>query len=314
MAAPRGDGVRDAGGLFAGGIARRDRRKRGVDRRCGGHRRARLARGGRADRRKAALDADRAGDLPCGAVQLGSSRDRDDRALSRRRRRGGLIMCGIVGIVRFNGQPVRPEEIAAMSRSIVHRGPDDDGQLVEDGVGIGMRRLSIVDLSPTGHQPLFNETGSVAVVFNGEIYNHRDLRSRLESSGHTFRGTSDTEALVHGYEELGAAALCEHLSGMFAFAILDRERRRLFLARDGFGIKPVYLRRTAGQLSFASELRALAHDGAGPISIDPRFTHTFLRLGYVPSPASAFQGIEKLAPGTILDVDLASGETRVQTF
>jgi asparagine synthase (glutamine-hydrolysing) len=223
-------------------------------------------------------------------------------------------MCGIVGIVRFDGRPVRPEEIAVMSGSIAHRGPDDQGQLVEGGVGLGMRRLAIVDLSPTGHQPLFNETGSVAVVFNGEIYNHRDIRSHLEMNGHTFRGRSDTEALVHGYEQLGAVELCERLSGMFAFGILDRERRRLVLARDGFGIKPLYLRRSAGQISFASELRALAHDGAGPLSIDPGFTHTFLRLGYVPSPGSAFRGVEKLTPGTVLEIDLASGETRVRTF
>jgi asparagine synthase (glutamine-hydrolysing) len=225
-------------------------------------------------------------------------------------------VCGIVGIVRFdaNGGRVRPEEISAMTRSIEHRGPDDEGQLVEDGVGIGMRRLAIVDLSPTGHQPLFNETGTVAVVFNGEIYNHRDLRSHLEVSGHVFRGTSDTEALVHGYEELGPVELCKRLAGMFAFAIFDRSRRRLFLARDGFGIKPLYVRRTRHQLSFASELRALAHDGTGPLSIDPRFTHTYLRLGYVPSPGSAFRGIEKLAPGTVMEIDVDSGETRVHTF
>ena len=115
-------------------------------------------------------------------------------------------MCGIVGIVRFDGQPVRAEEIAAMSGSIRHRGPDDDGQLVEGGIGIGMRRLSIVDLSPSGHQPLFGEDKSVVVVFNGEIYNHRDLRARLSLNGHSFQGGSDTEVLVHGYEQLGARA------------------------------------------------------------------------------------------------------------
>jgi asparagine synthase (glutamine-hydrolysing) len=223
-------------------------------------------------------------------------------------------MCGIAGIIRFDGTPVREEEIRAMTDSISHRGPDDQGRLVEKGVGIGMRRLAIVDLTPSGHQPLANETGSIAVVYNGEIYNHRDLRSRLELAGHVFRGTSDTEVLVHGYEELGARGLCERLSGMFAFALLDRQRRRLFLARDGFGIKPLYLRRTSRQLTFASELRAIPHDGGGPLSIDPAFTHTFLRLGYVPSPGSAFAGIEKLAPGTLLEVNLDTGETRTETF
>ena len=223
-------------------------------------------------------------------------------------------MCGIVGIVRFDGRAVRPEEIRAMTDSIAHRGPDDQGALVEDGIGIGMRRLSIVDLSASGHQPLFNEDQSVAVVFNGEIYNHRDLRSRLQVSGHTFRGNSDTEVLVHGYEELGIREMTQRLSGMFAFALLDRARHRLFLARDGFGIKPLYLRRTARQLSFASELRALSHDGEGPLSVDPAFTHTFLRIGYVPSPATAFAGIRKLAPGTLLEIDLRTGETRDETF
>ena len=148
-------------------------------------------------------------------------------------------MCGITGIVRFNGRRVSRAEIGAMVDSIRHRGPDDDGMLVEDGIGIGMRRLAIVDLSPQGHQPLFNEDESVGVVFNGEIYNHRDIRSRLEADGHRFRGNSDTEVLVHGYEQLGATELAARLSGMFAFAIYDRRRRRLFLARDGFGIKPL---------------------------------------------------------------------------
>ncbi|HLK88464.1 MAG TPA: asparagine synthase (glutamine-hydrolyzing) [Polyangia bacterium] len=223
-------------------------------------------------------------------------------------------MCGIAGILRFDGRPVAADEIAAMIGSIRHRGPDDHGVYVENGLGFGMRRLSIVDLSPTGHQPLFNEDRSVAVVFNGEIYNHRDVRSRLLVEGHTFQGTSDTEVLVHGYEQLGALELCRRLSGMFAFALLDRRRGRLLLARDGFGIKPLYLRRSAGQLSFASEIRALAHDGQGGLSINPEFTRTFLRIGYVPSPGTAFAGITKLEPGTLHEIDLRTGETRVETF
>src|SRR6185369_10718759 len=188
-------------------------------------------------------------------------------------------MCGIVGIVRFDGRTVDREQLAAMNRSIRHRGPDDDGMFAEGGLGLAMCRLSIVDLTPSGHQPLPNEDGSVTVVFNGEIYNHRDLRSRLEVEGHVFRGTSDTEVLVHGYEQLGIAELTSRLEGMFAFALLDRRQRRLFLVRDRFGIKPLYLRRTARQISFASELRALSHDGEGPLAVDPAFTGAFLRLG-----------------------------------
>lgn len=223
-------------------------------------------------------------------------------------------MCGIVGIVRFDGRPVRPEEIDGMTDAIRHRGPDDRGTLVEGNVGVGMRRLSIVDLSACGHQPLFNEDSSVAVVFNGELYNHRDLRSRLQVNGHTFRGNSDTEVLVHGYEELGALELARRLSGMFAFALLDRRRKRLFLARDGFGIKPLYMRRTAQQLSFASEIRALALDGQGEPSVSAAFAQTFLRVGYVPSPATAFSGIVKMSPGTLHEIDLTTGETRVSRF
>jgi asparagine synthase (glutamine-hydrolysing) len=223
-------------------------------------------------------------------------------------------MCGIVGIVRFDGQPVSPDRIAAMVGSIRHRGPDDDGMLVEGGIGIGMRRLAIVDLSPHGHQPLFNEDQNVVVVFNGEIYNHRDIRSRLELEGHSFRGNSDTEVLVHGYEQLGVDELASRLNGMFAFAIHDRRRKRLWLARDGYGIKPLYIRRTGRQLSFASEIRALACDGEGALSVDPAFTHTFLRIGYVPSPATAFAGIIKLEPGTVMEIDLGTGDCVTRRF
>jgi asparagine synthase (glutamine-hydrolysing) len=223
-------------------------------------------------------------------------------------------MCGIVGIVRYGGGVVRPDEVRAMTDTIEHRGPDDQGLLVHEGVGIGMRRLSIVDLSPTGHQPLFNEDRSIAVVFNGEIYNFRDLRSRLELEGHRFIGRSDTEVLVHGYEQFGARELTARLGGMFAFALHDRPRRRLILARDPFGIKPLYIRRTSGQISFASEMRALALDGRGPLSIDPAFARTYLRLGYVPSPNSAFAGISRLAPGSLCEIDTETGEMRTEVY
>jgi asparagine synthase (glutamine-hydrolysing) len=223
-------------------------------------------------------------------------------------------MCGIVGILRHDGSPVRPEAIKAMNDSVSHRGPDDQGALVEGGVGIGMRRLSIIDLSPGGHQPLFNEDESVAVVFNGELYNHRDLRSRLDAEGHRFRGTSDTEVLVHGYEEFGIDGLLDRLEGMFAFALLDRRRRRLFIARDGFGIKPLYVRRNGHQISFASEMRALAFDGQGPPAVDDSFKRTYLRLGYIPSPGTAFKGIQKLAPGTYWEIGLDTGDVREETF
>jgi asparagine synthase (glutamine-hydrolysing) len=223
-------------------------------------------------------------------------------------------MCGIVGIVRFDGTRVDQAELVAMNNSVAHRGPDDHGHLVEGGIGIAMRRLSIVDLSAAGHQPLFNEDESVAVVFNGELYNHRDLRSRLIVEGHRFRGQSDTEVLVHGYEQFGIRGLLDRIEGMFAFALLDRKRRRLFLARDGFGIKPLYVRKTARQISFGSEMRALAHDGDGALAVDSDFTRTYLRIGYVPSPGTAFKGIQKLKPGTLWEIDVDTGAVREETF
>lgn len=232
-------------------------------------------------------------------------------------------MCGIVGIARFrvgrNGSPGRPgqvgaEEIEAMVGTLVHRGPDDGGAFVEDGVGIGMRRLSIIDVSPLGHQPMANEDGAVQLVYNGEVYNFQELRAELLAAGHTFRSGTDTEVLVHGYEVWGAVELARRLEGMFAFALLDRVRRRLFLARDRFGIKPLYLRRAAGHLSFASEIRALAADGLGRPTVDPAFVGSYLCLGYVPSPGTAFAGVTRLPPATVVEVALDSGQEESTTY
>lgn len=199
-----------------------------------------------------------------------------------------------------------------MVAALAHRGPDDQGLLVEGGIALGIRRLAVIDLSTLGHQPMENEDGSVAVVFNGEIYNFLDLRCRLIAEGHTFRSHSDTEVLVHGYETWGARGLLSRIEGMFAFALLDRRAGRLFLARDHFGVKPLYLRRAPGHLSFASEVRSLVLDGLGKPGVDPAFLGSYLRVGFVPSPICAFKGIEKLPPGTLLQVDLSTGQ-EVQT-
>ena len=215
-------------------------------------------------------------------------------------------MCGIVGIARFgdggSGQAGRvgPEEIDAMVATLVHRGPDDGGTFVEGGIGIGMRRLSIIDVSPLGHQPMTNEDGAIVLVYNGEIYNFQELRAELVAAGHTFRSGTDTEVLVHGYEVWGAVELARRLEGMFAFALLDRTRRRLFLARDRFGIKPLYVRRTRGQLSFASEIRAFAADGLGRPAIDSSFVGSYLCVGYVPSPHTAFSGVTRVPCATVV--------------
>ena len=208
-------------------------------------------------------------------------------------------MCGIAGVLYADSsRPVDPEMLRAMGRSIAHRGPDAEGFLNEPGVGLVHRRLSIIDLSGGG-QPLGNEDGSVQVVFNGEIYNFQELRRGLEAHGHRFRTHSDTEVLVHLYEDEGDR-LVERLRGMFAFALWDRNRRRLLLARDRLGIKPLYVYRDAEKLLFGSELKAiLAYPGV-PREVDPAALEDYLAFGMVPGDGSIFRGIEKLPPAHVL--------------
>src|SRR4051812_32255703 len=167
-------------------------------------------------------------------------------------------MCGICGF-NWTDAPL----VERMKAMLVHRGPDDQGSYVADGVSLGHRRLSIVDLSESGRQPLTNEDGSIWITFNGEIYNHTELRRELEARGHRFRSRTDTEAIVHGYEEWGDDVV-RRLTGMFALAIWDARRRRLLLARDRLGIKPLYWAQVNGRFSFASEIKALLQDPGLP--------------------------------------------------
>lgn len=197
-----------------------------------------------------------------------------------------------------------------MCDQIRHRGPDDDGYHVDDGCGIGMRRLSIIDLN-TGHQPMSNEDGSVWVVCNGEIYNFRELRNDLEARGHRFTTQSDTETLVHLYEDTGVDAV-SRLRGMFAFALWDAKRRRLLLARDRFGKKPLYYAVLASGLYFASELKCLRAAGV-PLELDPEALRLYFQFNYVPDPYSPFQAIRKLMPGTWLEYG-ADGSCRQQRY
>jgi asparagine synthase (glutamine-hydrolysing) len=201
-------------------------------------------------------------------------------------------MCGICGIATTRGA-VDPDRLTAMSQTLFHRGPDSGGAHVDGGVGIAARRLAIIDVTG-GDQPIANEDGRVVVVQNGEIYNHRELARELERAGHRFRTRSDTEVLVHGYEEWGGR-LWERLRGMFAVAIWDAQRRQLVLARDRFGIKPLYYRLANGELSFASELDALDHGGVDLDALD-----AFLAFNTVPAPLSIFEDIRKLPPGRTL--------------
>src|SRR5438874_4192384 len=210
-------------------------------------------------------------------------------------------MCGIAGVL-YADSDRRPDQsvLEAMGRAIAHRGPDADGFWVEPGVGLVHRRLSIIDLAG-GDQPIGNEDGSVQVVFNGEIYNYQGLRAGLEARGHRFRTNSDTEVLVHQYEEEGER-LVERLRGMFAFALWDRASRRLLLARDRLGIKPLYVYRDAETLLFGSELKAiLAHPDVRR-EIDPAALDDYLAYGMVPGARSIFRGIAELLPAHPLTV------------
>jgi len=204
-------------------------------------------------------------------------------------------MCGICGVLYKDRSRQASEEIVvSMCSTIVHRGPDDEGYIVSGNVGLGMRRLSIIDLS-TGHQPILNEDGSKAIVFNGEIYNHNDLRYELESKGHIFKTKSDTEAILHGYEEWGAD-VCSKLNGMFAFAIWDRKRESLFLARDRMGIKPFYVYEDREKIVFGSEIKSILRHPDIDRDIDLQALDNFLAFEYIPAPRSIFRKIRKIKP------------------
>ena len=209
-------------------------------------------------------------------------------------------MCGICGKVNLerNAASVEPSLIRAMIDTIRHRGPDDEGLHVAAGVGLGHLRLSIIDLG-TGHQPLSNEDGTIWIVFNGEIYNYLELRAFLLSKGHVFKTQTDTETIVHLYEEFGPACL-EKLRGMFAFAIWDESKKSLFLARDRVGIKPLYYCLSRNGLVFASEIKAILADPAVDRRIAPELIDRFLTFLYLPGEDTLLKGIEKLAPGHYL--------------
>ena len=203
-------------------------------------------------------------------------------------------MCGIAGELLF-GERANVERVQAMCNRIVHRGPDDEGFHEDGPCAIGMRRLSIIDLN-TGHQPISNEDGTVWIVFNGEIYNYQELRRDLIARGHRMRTNSDTEVLVHLYEEFGPEGVSK-LRGMFAYAIWDGRKRRLFLARDRFGKKPLYYARLADRFVFGSELKCLREAGV-PLEINEEALRLYFLLTYIPDPLSPYQSVAKLPPGS----------------
>ncbi|PYP94621.1 MAG: asparagine synthase (glutamine-hydrolyzing) [Gemmatimonadetes bacterium] len=221
-------------------------------------------------------------------------------------------MCGIAGIVhRAGAPPVSPEVVRRMCEALHHRGPDDQGLYVEGGVGLGVRRLSIIDLAG-GRQPIFNEDRSKVIVFNGEIYNYRDLRPQLVDRGHSLQSSSDTETILHLYEDHGPACV-DRLRGMFAFAIWDAAAECLLLARDRFGIKPLYVATGPWGIAFASELKALVAVGLSARQLDWEALDAYLQLGYIPAPATPFRDVRKLEPGHIL-LWRRSGELTVRRY
>lgn len=220
-------------------------------------------------------------------------------------------MCGICGVA--GGDPAEGRELVGrMCAAMVHRGPDDEGSVQLDSVTLGMRRLSIIDVEG-GHQPMHNEDSTVWVVQNGEIYNHLELRDLLVAAGHSFATRSDTEVLVHAYEEWGSD-MVERLNGMFAFALLDRRQRRVLLARDRMGIKPLHYAVDGRRLVFASELKALLRDSSLRKAIDPVALDEYLALEFVPSPRSIVRGISKLPPAHTLEWFLGSGMHRLHRY
>jgi asparagine synthase (glutamine-hydrolysing) len=217
-------------------------------------------------------------------------------------------MCGIAG--KAGTAPVAESEVLRMCNAIAHRGPDDWGTFVEGGIGLGMRRLSIVDLAG-GHQPMSNEDGTVVVVFNGELYNFPSLHDEIVAKGHRFKTRCDTEALVHLYEEYGEGMVAR-LRGMFAFAIWDRTRRRLLIARDHFGQKPLFYTERGGHLAFASEMKALLADDPSLAELSPVALDQYLTMRFVHPPETFFSRIKALQPGHYMIWE--NGRSRVERY
>lgn len=217
-------------------------------------------------------------------------------------------MCGICGIFHVGtDQRANDAALLAMNQQIVHRGPDDAGMLVSDGAGLAMRRLSIIDIK-TGHQPLSNEDGSIWIVYNGEIYNHAELRQQMIARGHTYHTHSDTESIVHLYEEYGQDCV-QHLRGMFAFVIWDKPRNKLFAARDRLGIKPFYYRLQDDTFIFGSEIKALLAYPGVSAEFNSSVLPEYLAFGYIAGEETFFSGIRKLPAGHTLELTESGGQT-----
>jgi asparagine synthase (glutamine-hydrolysing) len=217
-------------------------------------------------------------------------------------------MCGIVGIYNLNGDPVPVGLLKRMTDRISHRGPDGEGHYVDGPVGLGHRRLSIIDLSPAGQQPMANETGDVVITYNGEIYNFQKLRVELEALGYHFHSKTDTEVVVHAYEEWGERCV-DYFNGMFAFAILDRKKQSLFLARDRYGIKPLYWYSKGGSFIFASEIKAILEHPQVARGVCYPALNEYFAFQNIFTDLTLFEGIRLLPPGHVMTIDLKGERT-----
>ena len=215
-------------------------------------------------------------------------------------------MCGIAGICNLNGEPVPSGLLKRMTDVIAHRGPDGEGHYVDGAVGLGHRRLAIIDLSPSGHQPMANVAGNVVITYNGEVYNFQKLRVELEALGYQFHSQTDTEVVLHAYEEWGEGCI-ERLNGMFAFAIFDRARRRLFLARDRYGVKPLYWYCKSNVFVFASEVKAILQHPRISTAVCYPALNEYFTFQNIFTDLTLFEGVRLLPPGCTLTVDLAGG-------
>jgi asparagine synthase (glutamine-hydrolysing) len=218
-------------------------------------------------------------------------------------------MCGICGVLHFDGQTPSIEVLSSMTEVLQHRGPDGSGLHIQGPVGLGHRRLSVIDLSSSGTQPMTNEDGSIWLVYNGEIYNFKELRTQLQQKGHIFRSMTDTEVILHAYETWGVNCL-EHFDGMFAFALFDANQQILWLARDRLGIKPLFYLLRQDRLLFASEIKSILCDPSVQREVNLNALHHYLSLNYTPAPYSLFSGINQLMPGHYM---IVSADGRHQT-
>lgn len=222
-------------------------------------------------------------------------------------------MCGIAGLIHLDGAAIDPSQLDALTDALAHRGPDGRGTHIDGNVGLGHRRLSILDLTTAGAQPMLSDDKKIALTFNGEIYNFEELRKELERKGHAFRSRSDTEVLLKLYEEEGPACL-QKLRGMFAFAVLDRRRNIVFLARDRVGKKPLKYFRKGNVFAFASELKALRTLPECPREVDRDMLHHFLTLMYMPAPHTGFKDLHKLPAGHSLTINLTTGGQKMERY